>query len=158
VRIVCDALIDDCLGSKQVQAAIEKAGKKTPTVLVGVFSNDSSEHLDTSIISDKMEEAILDSGKLKFVAGGAVRDQLRNERVEQSTEASAATAKAFGQETGADFLLTGSVKTMVDKNNTGTSARTYYVSAQLSDIESTDLLWKRTKEVKKVIKQPKARL
>ena len=158
VRIVCDALVRDCLTSARVNNAIASLRGKTPLVLVGNFYNDSSEHIDTSIISTSMEAVIFDSGKLDFVAGGRVREQLRAERQSQQTEASVETAAKLGKEAGAQFLMTGSVKTIVDSAG-GKSVRSYYVTAELTDIETNRRLWmKQNNEIKKVIVRPKSKI
>ncbi|GHV53283.1 hypothetical protein AGMMS49579_11770 [Spirochaetia bacterium] len=156
VTIVCNSLITACLNSPRVSQEIERTGK-LPVILVGGFRNDSDEHIDTSIISSTMEVAIFNSGKADFVAGGSTRNELRVERQDQQSNASEATAKALANETGADFLLTGSVKTIVDKAGK-TSTRTYYVTAELSGIETNTRLWMdQNAEIKKVIKTPGAK-
>jgi hypothetical protein len=125
---------------------------------VGSFRNESDEHIDTSIISSSMEVAIFNSGKLDFVAGGSTRDELRAERQEQQGNASEATASALGNETGADFLLTGSVKTIIDRAG-GTATRTYFVSAEMTNVETNGRMWMdQNSEIKKVIQTPKAKL
>jgi uncharacterized protein (TIGR02722 family) len=157
VRIVCDSLISNCLNSPRVTQAIAQMGR-LPVILVGKFRNDSDEHIDTSIISGVMEAAIFNSGKADFVAGGSVREELRTERQDQQGNASEASAKALGNETGADFLLTGSVKTIVDRAG-NTATRTYFVNAEMSSIETNTRLWMdQNSEIKKVIKRPGAKL
>jgi uncharacterized protein (TIGR02722 family) len=157
VRIVCDSLIKACLESPQVSREIARKGKP-PVFLVGRFRNESDEHIDTMIISDTMETAIFNSGRADFVAGGGVRDELRAERQDQQSNASEATAKTLANETGADFLLTGSVRTMVDRAG-NTVTRTYFVRAELSSIETNARLWMdQNNNIKKVIKYPGAKL
>ncbi|MDR3146254.1 MAG: penicillin-binding protein activator LpoB [Treponema sp.] len=157
VRIVCESLIKACLDSPRVTQAIAQKGR-LPVILIGSFRNDSDEHIDTSIISKTMEIAIFNSGKADFVAGGDTRSELRTERQDQQGNASEETAKTLANETGADFLLTGSVKTIVDKAG-GTSTRTYFVSAELSNIETNARLWMdQNSEIKKVIRRPSSKL
>jgi len=157
VRIVCKSLIDDCLNSPRVDQAIKAKGK-TPTVVVGKFKNDSSEHIDTSIISSIMEQTIFNSGKMDFVAGGSTRDQLRAERQDQQSNASESTASKLANETGADFMLVGSVKAIVDKAGNQT-VRTYFVSAEMTNIETGTRMWMgQNSEIKKFIVQPKNKL
>jgi uncharacterized protein (TIGR02722 family) len=157
VRIVCNSLIKACLDSPRVAQEIARRGG-TPTVLVGNFRNESDEHIDTSIISSSMEIAIFNSGKLDFVAGGSARNELRAERQDQQGNASEATAAALGNETGADFLLTGSVKTIIDRAG-GTATRTYFVSAEMTNIETNARMWMdQNSEIKKVIQTPRAKL
>jgi uncharacterized protein (TIGR02722 family) len=157
IRLACESLIKSCLDDPRVDQATKALGRN-PMFLVGRFRNESDEHIDTSIIADVMEAAIFSSGKADFVAGGATRDSVREERQDQQTNASEATAGRLGNETGADFLLTGTVKTSVDSGR-NTSTRTYFVRAELTNIETTTRLWLGDyNEIKKVIKNPSARL
>ncbi|MDR2394760.1 MAG: penicillin-binding protein activator LpoB [Treponema sp.] len=157
VRIVCDSLIKACLDSPRVVQATAQLGR-LPRVLVGSFKNDSDEHIDTSIIASTMEVAIFNSGKADFVAGGDTRSELRAERQDQQGNASEDSAAALGNETGADFLLTGSVKTIIDGAG-NTATRTYFVSAEMTNIETNSRLWMdQNSEIKKVIQRPKAKL
>jgi hypothetical protein len=156
VRIVCDSLVKDCLDSPRMSMALAQMGR-LPVFLVGPFRNESDEHIDTGIIADIMERAIFNSGRADFVAGGATREALRAERLDQQGNASEETAKALANETGADFLLTGSVKTVVDRAG-NTSTRTYFVGAEITDLETNRRLWLGgNNEIKKVIKQPRSK-
>ena len=158
VRTVCESLISDCLNSQRVAQAIQGMRGKTPVVLVGRFSNESSEHIDTSIIASMMETAIFNSGKMDFVAGGATRDALRAERQDQQSNASEATAAALGKEVGADFMLFGSVRTIIDKAGNQT-VRTYFVSAELTNVETNTRMWMgQNNEIKKMVVQPRNKL
>jgi len=158
VRLVCETLIKDCLSSPRVDQAIRARGGRIPTVVVGRFRNESSEHIDTAIISRNMEIAIFNSGKLDFVAGGDTRDEIRAERQDQQGNASEATAAALGNETGADFMLVGTVRSIVDRAG-NQSVRTYFVSAELTNIENNTRLWMGdNNEIKKVITQAKNKL
>jgi uncharacterized protein (TIGR02722 family) len=157
VRIVCDSLVRAALDSPRVAQIAAQKGR-LPVILVGSFKNDSDEHIDTGIISGTMEIAIFNSGKADFVAGGNTRGELRTERQDQQGNASESTARALGNETGADFLLTGSVKTIVDRAG-NTATRTYFVSAELTNIETNVRLWMdQNSEIKKIIKRPSAKL
>jgi uncharacterized protein (TIGR02722 family) len=157
IRLVCDSLIKSCLESPRVSQEARTLGRN-PVFLVGRFRNESDEHIDTSIVADIMESAIFSSGKANFIAGGAARESVREERQDQQTHASEASASKLGNETGADFLLTGSIKVVEDRKKK-TLTRTYFVRAQLTDIETDDFLWiEDYNEIKKVIKISSARL
>jgi PBP1b-binding outer membrane lipoprotein LpoB len=150
VRIVCEALINDCLRSQRVDQEI-RANSRTPMVIVGRFRNESDEHINTDIISSTMEVTIFNSGKLDFVAGGDVRDDIRAERMDQQSNASAETMARLRNETGADFMLTGTVRTIVDREANQT-VRTYFVTAELTSIETNQRLWMgQNSEIKKLI-------
>jgi uncharacterized protein (TIGR02722 family) len=157
VRMVCTTLINECLNSPRVSQFIQQYSSRhnggLPACLVGTFRNDSSEHIDTSIISKSMEITIVNSGKMDFVAGGDTLAEIRNERQEQQSNASEDTVSALGYETGAQLLLTGSVKSIVDRAG-NTTVRSYFVNAELTNIETRTRLWMgANNEIKKVIKQ-----
>ena len=159
VRIVCRSLIYSCLGSPRVDQEIREVtkakGVKTPTVIIGRFGNGSDEHIDTEIITSNMRTAIINSGKLDFVAGGNTRDALRAERQDQLEYASEDTAASLGKEIGADFMLTGSVKTIVERAGNQT-VRTYYIFAELTNIETNRIIWsEQNNDIKKVIVRPR---
>ena len=152
VRLICNALIEDCITSPRIERFAQE-NKRLPVFIIGRFKNDSSEHIDTSIIVKKMQTAILNSGKAEFVADSTSREEVRAEREDQKMgNASEETAKALGNETGADFLLQGSVKSMVQKAG-NTTVRTYHVSADLINIETNRIIWSGfNDDIKKVIK------
>ncbi|AEE15999.1 penicillin-binding protein activator LpoB [Treponema brennaborense] len=157
VRIVADSIVSDCVNAPAISNYI-RTNNKMPVVIVGSFRNDSDEHLDTSILVKKFETALINSGKVDFVASSAERGDIRAEREEQQEWASESTAKRLANETGADFMLIGSVKTIVDQADK-TSTRTYWVYAELIDIESNRKLWiGENSEIKKVIKRSSVRM
>ncbi len=159
VKIVCEDLIAKCLSSEKVKG-FEESNKRLPVIIVGKFKNDSTEHIDTSIITEKMADAIINSGVAEFVADKSEREELREEKIAQNQEGftSEESAKAIDQETGADFMLKGSVKTMVEKSG-NTTVRKYFVSAQLISLETNKVLWKGlNEEIKKIIVTKKPRM
>lgn len=149
IRLVSEDLIKSCLKGSWY-SAYSKAKKRDPVIIVGRFSNMSSERIDTSIIVKKFEYAIVESQKIILVAGSDERGFIRDERMDQQIFANPATAKALAMETGADFMLLGSVKTVTDSEG-GKTVRTYYVSAQLVELETTRVVWLDESTIKKVI-------
>jgi len=157
LRIVSESLINACLNSPRV-AQFEAKNGRLPVVIVGTIANGSDEHIDTTILAKKMETAILNSGVADFVASKNERSAVREERQDQQGNASEATASTLANETGADFMLTGSVKTIVDKAG-GKATRTYFVTAELTDIESNKKIWMGdNSEIKKIIKTASSKL
>lgn len=153
VRIVAENLISQCVNAPSI-AAFAYGKKREPVVILGTFKNQSDEHIDTSILSKKFEIALLNSGKVDFVASSSERGEIRVERNEQQMYASEATAKSIANETGADFMLIGSVKTIVDSDSRE-ATRTYYVTAELIDIETNRKLWAgEDSSIKKLIRKP----
>ncbi len=153
IRIAAQSLVEDSLRSSWIDQ-FRMRNMKNPVVIVGPFLNRSSEHIDTSIIAKRYEMELINSGKVDMVADVAFRATVRDEREEQQYFASESTAKALGKEIGADFLLQGSVRTNLDQVS-GKSVRTYYISAELIDIETNKKVWVGEETIKKMVKQSK---
>ena len=153
IAIVTGALIDSSLKSNWINQFRVRNGHN-PVVVVGTILNRSIEHLDTAIIAKRFEMALINTGRVEMVADIGMRDQVREEREQQQYYASEESAVALGRELGADFLLQGAVRTVVDQVS-GRTVRTYYVSAELIDIETSRKVWVGEETVRKLIQQPK---
>jgi len=157
IGIVCKALIAEATQSPRI-AKFEAENGRPPVVILGRIRNDSSEPADvihTDIISKKLENALVNSGVFDFVADAGDREALRAERLAQVDFTNPETAAAIGNETGADLMLVGSVKTSIEKSADGkTEVRHYYVYIQMQHL-STNKLWfsGENDEIKKVIKR-----
>jgi PBP1b-binding outer membrane lipoprotein LpoB len=161
-RQVSATLIEKCLDSPGLDDYIDRYKARhngeRPSIVLQRFSYEASEHINTDIIASIMEEAIVNSGKLKFVAGGEQRENIRAERQDQQSYASEDTAAALGNETGAALVLTGNISVQVDRAG-GTQDRSYFVSAELIDVENGEKIWiGRDDSIKKTIQQSKAKL
>ena len=94
---------------------------------------------------------------MPLIASSSERDDLRQERIEQQSWASEETAKALANEIGADFMLIGSVKTVVDQIDRK-AVRNYFVYAEMIEIETGKKIWiGENSEIKKYIKYPAAK-
>jgi PBP1b-binding outer membrane lipoprotein LpoB len=160
---VCDSLIAQALSSPRLDKDIADFSAQhpgeLPPVIVGRFSNTSSEHIDTSIITSTMRSSIINSGKLDFVEDGTAREVVRKERNDQQQgNASDVSSARLGNETAAFFMLSGTVKAIVDQAD-GTMVRSYFVTASLINVETNRIVWEGSNnEIKKVVKRSKAKL
>lgn len=159
VKIVCENLIEQCINSPAVRrksAKIESETGDMPFAIIGKIENNSSEHIDTSIIENKFRNAIINSGAMNFVASRNERDYLREEKIDQQD--STADAKKLDNETAADYMLIGTVKSIVQKEGKK-AVRAYFVDVQLVDIETNRILWTGEDDsIKKIVKKSKYKL
>jgi len=153
IQIVAESLVGSSMKANWIDQFRIRNGHN-PVVIVGSILNRSSEHIDTAIIAKRFEMALINTGKVDMVADIAMRDELRDERESQQYFASEETAVALGKEIGADFILQGAVRTVVDQVS-GKAVRTYYVSAELIDIETSRKVWVGEETVRKFIQQSK---
>ena len=150
VRIVSEGLIEQALNSGGFSGYKEDLGRR-PIVTVGLFRNHSSEYIDTSILANGIETAILNSGKARFTASKKRIEEIREERFARASWSDPTKQKEAANELIPDLILTGSVKTIVD-TDTKITVRTYFVFAEMVDIETGELIWKgENKDIKKVI-------
>jgi len=152
-RLVAEETIADCLSRPWLTDFVAARGTK-PVVTVGTIRNRSSEHIDTETFTTDFERELLNSGKVKFVASRIQRDEIRDERWDQQEFASPETMKRFREETGADFLLLGAIKSITDQVE-GRRVVFYQTDLELIDIETNEKVWIGTKEIKKGISQGK---
>ena len=125
-------------------------GTEPPVLIVGNVRNNTSEHIDTQLFVKDIEAELINSGQVSFVASSEERGQVRNEREDQQSNASEATIKRIAQETGADFMLIGSIDSSVEES-IGTKVVYYRLGMELIDLESNVKAWVGSHRIKKVI-------
>ena len=150
-RLVAEEMISDCLSRVWVTDFAAAMGRK-PVVTVGSIRNKSSEHINTETFSNDFERELINSGKVRFVASREQRGEIRDERMDQQQYASEETRKRLANETGADFLLYGSINTITDQV-TGTQVVYYQTDLELINLETNEKAWIGTKKIKKEIYQ-----
>lgn len=155
-RLVADEMITSCMTSAKIEKVIAELGK-TPTVVIGKVRNKSHEHISVETFIKDMERALLNSGAVDFVANSAERAELREEVMDQRGNATEETAKSLGMETGADWMLTGTINTIVDQEG-GQSVIFYQVDLELTDLQSHKKLWMGDKKIKKFVSKDSVKL
>lgn len=152
-RLVSDEMIADALNRPWL-TRFRTSKQQNPVVIVGTVRNRSDEHINTRTFVKDLERALINSGEVAFVASSEERQELRDERKDQAAHASEATAKEEGQETGADFMLQGSINTITDRLE-GDEVRYYQVNLELINIQSNQKVWIGEKKIKKLIERQK---
>lgn len=149
-RVVAEALIADCLKSPWAEN-FKRTNNRLPVVKVSrvkVVTN--GDVVNTQIFTDEVVSALINSGMAEAVASNADVDQAREERKQQDVNASEATRKESFQETGADFLIMGSIN--VQDDQAGNRQQKFYATKlQLTDIKTQKLVWQKTKDISKDI-------
>ena len=152
-RIVSETMITDVLGRPWLER-FENTHGRQPVVIVGRVQNDSMEHIDTEIFTRDLERELINSGKVRFVAGGNVRSEVRDERSQQQQYASFETVKNLGQELGADYMLVGNINSIVDESLNRREAQIFYnVNLELVDIETTEKVWIGNEQIRKILER-----
>jgi uncharacterized protein (TIGR02722 family) len=148
-RLVAQEMIQDCLSRPWLTNAASAKGK-SPTVIVGTVRNQSHEHIAVDTFIEDLQRELINSGKVEFVASKGERGDVRDERLDQDTNSSEETRKAHGQESGADFMLSGAINTIEDKEG-GKVVVLYQTNLKLLNMQSNQIAWNGQKKIKKFI-------
>lgn len=148
-RLVSEEMIGDLLTSAWIPRYL-KANDKRPVVVVGLVENKSHEHINSETFIKDVEKAIIRDGNIRLVVAGEKRNELRKERAEQQDYASPEITKKWGKELGADFILQGTINSIVDSYKKQ-KVVTYQIDLQLTNIETNEVVWMGDKKIKKQI-------
>lgn len=149
-QLVSAEMIGDLASRPWIEQYTAKNGGK-PVVIVGSVRNKSSEHIETETFTKDLERELINTGRVKFVANSGERGELRQERKEQQTWSREETQKRLAAETGADFMLQGGIKTIVDQEGKE-QVIFYQVDLEMVHLESNEKVWIGSKKIKKYIK------
>jgi len=127
---------------------------RDPVLIVGRVGNKTSEHINTEVFTKEIEKACINSGLVEFVASSSERDEIRQERIEQQSNASMETTKQIGNETGADFMLKGVISSIEDAVD-GQKVVYYQTNMELVNIETNKKVWVGDKKIKKFVSRGK---
>jgi len=155
-RLVAEEMIQDVLSRGWLTKFNRNKGK-APTVIVGTVRNLSHEHINTRTFVADMERELINSGEVEFVASAKEREEVRGEVKDQDLNASEASRKSMGNEVGADFMLQGSINTIVDAVS-GEQARFYQIDLTLIELGTNRKVWVGQKKIKKTVEKGGFRL
>ena len=154
-RMVSEEMIDDALSRPWLSNFVNSKGK-APAVIVGTVRNLSHEHINVNTFVADMERALVNSGRVDFVASSNERQQIRDERIEQDLNAAESTRSEAGQEIGADYMLIGQINTIIDVNS-NEQVRYYQVDLTMVSMKDNRKVWLGQKKIKKFVKNSKLR-
>jgi len=154
-RLVADEMIRDALSHPWTSNFAGETGR-APTVIVGTVRNLSHEHINVKTFVADMERALINSGRVEFVASSDERGEIRAERTDQDLNATEATRNEAGQELGADFMLIGQINTIVDAED-DEQVRYYQVDLTMISMANNKKVWLGQKKIKKLVKNAKVR-
>jgi uncharacterized protein (TIGR02722 family) len=154
-RLVADEMIRDALSHPWTSNFAGEKGR-APTVIVGTVRNLSHEHINVNTFVADMERALINSGRVEFVASSTERGEIRAERTDQDLNATEATRNEAGQEIGADFMLNGQINTIVDAEG-DEQVRYYQVDLTMISMANNKKVWLGQKKIKKLVENAKVR-
>ncbi len=150
-RLVADEMISDAL-SKPWLNQFSRSNQASPVVIVGRVRNETMEHIDTEVFTKEMERAFVNSGTVSVVANSQEREDIRDEREDQQTNASYETTKKMAQELGADFMMIGNISSIADETVNKRHVVIFYtINLEFINVETNQKVWIGNKKIKKLI-------
>lgn len=155
-RLVSEEMIKDVLARPWLDEFQRQKGAR-PALIIGEIRNLSHEHINTGTIVGDMERELLNAGRVEFVASKTERGEVREERADQELNAKSGTQKPAGQEQGADFMLKGSINSIIDQEGKE-AIKFYQIDLTLINLVDNRKVWAGQKKVKKYVKKDALRL
>jgi len=154
-RLTAEAMIQEALTRPWVDDFRDLYHHK-PVVIVGDIKNRTEEHINVAVFVKDLERSLINSGKVTFVASSEERGGIREERLDQNRggQTRPETITPMGEETGADFMLIGSVNTLKDETS-GRYVILYQVNMELVDLRTNEKAWIGQHLLKKVVRKSK---
>jgi len=125
---------------------------------MGGIKNATSEHIDTSAISDLIKTDLFSSGKFRFVGGDQAQQEV-SDQVKFQTEAGKVDpvqVKQFGKQLGAEVVIYGSLRSIEKKKGRSLESggvkteNTYYLLIlDCANVETNEIIWTDKQEITK---------
>ncbi len=150
-RKTANSLISQVLG-KSWLSDFETKNSKKPVVIVDDVANRTDEHIDTKALTEFMQDELINSGKVRFLNADKRKQILEEIKYQNSGTTSDATKKKLGKQIGADFMLSGAISSSVHSQG-GLKTVTYQTALNLTDLETTEIVWSGKELIKKRFKR-----
>jgi uncharacterized protein (TIGR02722 family) len=132
---------------------VELTTGRRPVVSVDKVKNKTMQHIDTESITDSIRAKLIRSGKFRFIdrtTDAQTIEELKTQ--EDSGLVDKKSAVKFGQQLGAEFLLTTNFSEIRQK--AGSTTDVYYkFTMSLKNLKTGILEWSDEKEIRKVFKR-----
>lgn len=140
-------MVDSMLNSP---AVAEITADRRPVIVVDIVRNKTMQQIDTESITDSIRTRLIQSRKFSFTDATA-RKSMQSELSYQNASGMVdpATAIAFGQQIGAEFMLTANLSEI--KQSQGRISDVYYkFTMNLQNLKTGLIEWADEKEIRKV--------
>ena len=147
---IAEAMVDSMITFPPM---VEMTASRRPVVSVDKVKNKTMQHIDTESVSDSIRTKLIRSGKFRFIdrtTDAQTVEELKTQH--DSGLVDKKTAIDFGQQIGAEFLLTANFSEIRQK--AGSTTDVYYkFTMSLKNLKTGILEWSDEKEIRKVFKR-----
>jgi penicillin-binding protein activator len=132
---------------------VELTSSRRPVVSVDMVKNKTMQHIDTESITDSIRTKLIRSGKFRFIDRTTDAQAIEELKTQQDSGlVDKNSAVKFGQQLGAEFLLTANFSEINQK--VGNTTDVYYkFTMSLKNLKTGILEWSDEKEIRKVFKR-----
>lgn len=151
LQMIAEKMVDSLLTFPPI---VQLTDERRPVLMVDRVKNKSMQHIDMEAVTDSIRTRLIRSGKFRFIdrttdeaAIGEIRTQ------QESGLVDARTAVQFGNQIGAEFMLTGNFAEIQQKG--GKVKDVYYkFTLNLKNLRTGIVEWSDEKEIRKLWKRP----
>ena len=153
---MAEVLINDALSKPWIEnarAANAGAGVNpaTPKMVLGTIKNKTTDYtIDMAMVTNQVQEELINSGRVRVFAAKDIRNELRAERFDTEFADPATVSKA-ASEIKAQFMLLGELLENVQVSGDGRTKDVYYeLRLEMTDMATTEKLWIKTARSRKI--------
>ncbi len=147
-RLVAEALAKDILQHHWLTDYKNTHQQQKPVIIVGDIYNKTHEHIAAEIFIKHIEKAVINAQAFRIVANGIFREKLQQEKKNIAGYVSVDTQQKVGQTLGANFMLLGSIHSIVDMKKKK-KVIFYQVDLELIHLDTNEKVWIGEKKIKK---------
>ena len=147
---IAESMVDSLITFPPV---VELTTQRRPVISVDKVKNKTMQHIDTESVTDSIRTKLIRSGKFRFIdrtTDEAAVDEIKIQQ--ESGLVDKKTAVNFGQQIGAEFLLTANFAEIRQKAG-GVTDVYYKFTMNLKNLKTGILEWSDENEIRKVFKR-----
>ena len=155
---IVDVLTQSLATSPAVARSRGRAGDRPVVVIYGV-ANRTSEHIDTSGITDDIRNELLRGGDLRFVNRPRRDDLIEEADYQYAGFVAPEQRVAEGRQIGADYVLSGTLRSIEKTQPAQWRLRKknlvyYSMTLELTGLETGEILWADSVELARELSRP----
>ncbi|MBU4483936.1 penicillin-binding protein activator LpoB [bacterium] len=152
LQMIAEQLSESLLSSDMLGSQSKK-----PAIIISLFTNSTDEHIDILSLTNKMRVKLLKSNRFVFLNERLRKEMAKEYEYQSSGYVNPETAKQKGKQIGADWLISGHITSI--RQPVGKKEIVYYkTTLEVTDLETSAIMWADEVEVKKAFKSKRVRM
>jgi len=152
LQLIAERLTENLLASP----LMEEQDKK-PAIIISLFTNGTDEHIDMLSLTNMIRTDLFKSGQFIFLNERLRKAIAKEYEYQGSGYVNPETAKMKGRQIGADWMISGHIASI--RQPVGMKEIVYYkTTMEITDIETSAILWSEEIEIKKKFKKKRVRI